>query len=236
MQGNRETKISVVIPTYQEGEYIRRLLSKLTRVDHPLEIIVVDGGSSDETVKTAKHFTDKVYKINQRGIAKARNYGAYQSKGEILVFLDADVTPSSDFVEKTLKTFQDSGIVGATCNIMPRHPRTFELIFFRLYNRLIQFCAVFKPHSRGEFLAVRRVDFLKVGGFNESLACLEDHDFVFRVSKLGKFVFMSGLTVHESMRRIRKLGLFNVLKTWVANYISFVLFRRTISRAWKPVR
>ncbi|MCW4020197.1 MAG: glycosyltransferase, partial [Candidatus Bathyarchaeota archaeon] len=227
---------SVIIPTYKEGKYISGLLSRLVKADCPPEIIVVDSGSSDETVKTAKRFTDKVYEINERGIAKARNYGAYRAKGDILVFLDADVTPPSDFAEKTLKTFQDGGVVGATCNIMPTNPRISELIFFIFYNRLIRFCASFQPHSRGEFVAVRRVAFLRVGGFDESLPCLEDHDLAFRISKLGRFVFIPDLLFRESMRRIRKLGLRNVLKMWIGNYLFFVLFGRTISKIWEPVR
>jgi glycosyltransferase involved in cell wall biosynthesis len=235
MLGSKETT-SVVIPTYQEEEYVKSLLSKLARMNHSTEVIVVDSGSTDKTVETAKDFADKVYMIKQRGIARARNFGAYRSNGEILIFLDADVSPPLDLVEKTLESFRDRRVVGATCNIMPRRPRTVERIFFSIYNRLIRSCTMFKPHSRGEFLAVRREPFLKVGGFNENLPCLEDHDLVFRVSKLGKFVFISDLTVHESMRRIRKLGLFTVLKTWIADYISFVLFRRTISKTWKPIR
>ncbi len=228
--------VSVVIPTYQEGRYIGGLLSTLAKVDDPLEVIVVDGGSSDETVEKARRFTDKTYRINERGIAKARNYGAHQSTGNILIFLDADVTPPTDFAEKTLDIFRDRRIVGATCRIVPKHPRASELIFFTLYNRLIRFSTTFKPHSRGEFLAVRREDFLKVGGFDERLPCLEDHDLAFRLSRLGKFVVIPDLCVHESMRRIRKSGLDAVLKTWVANYVSFILLGRTISKTWKPVR
>jgi len=133
MDENRETKVSVVIPTYQEGRYLETTLSDLSKRNNSLEIIVVDGGSRDETVKIAERFTRKVYQINERGISKARNYGARKSVGEILVFLDADVTPRADFVEKVIETFNDGEIVGATCNIMPAHPRLAELVFFLFY-------------------------------------------------------------------------------------------------------
>jgi glycosyltransferase involved in cell wall biosynthesis len=236
MQPKRQAKVSVIIPTYQEGRYIGNLLSTLLEIDNELETIVVDGGSTDETVKVSKKLANKVYVANQRGISKARNYGAYQSFGEILVFLDADVYPPRDFVEKTLRTFEDARIVGATCNIMPMNPHPGELAFFRFYNLLLRLYAAFKPHSRGEFFAVRKSVFMTVGGFDESLPCLEDHDLALRISKLGKFAFISDLSVHESMRRIRKLGLLNVVRTWIVNYISYALTKRTISEVWVPVR
>jgi len=236
MREDQLVKVSVVIPTFHEGRYIGGLLSKLSKAGPNFETIIVDGGSTDDTVKVAEQFTDKVYVINQRGIAKAKNFGAHESRGEIIIFLDTDVTPPSDFVEKTVRTFRDRRVVGATCNIMPMNPKTSEFAFFKFYNRLLQFLTKIKPHSRGEFLAVRKEAFIKVGGFDEKLPCIEDHDLALRISKLGKFCFISDLCVYESMRRIRKSGLLNVLKTWTVDYVSYLLFRRTVSKVWVPVR
>ena len=229
-------KISVVIPTLQEGKYVGKLLSRLSRIDPHLEIVVVDGGSTDETVSIAKKFAKKVYVINERGIGKARNYGAYKSSGEIIIFMDADIDPPPDFLKKILLVFSEKKVVGATCNIMPKNPSPSEHAFFRFYNLLLRLFAYFKPHSRGEFLAVRREAFFRVGGFDESLPCLEDHELVFRLSKIGKFVFLNDLTVYESMRRFRRVGFIKVLKLWISNYISLFLFHKTISKSWEPVR
>jgi len=235
MQAGTQT-ISVIIPAFQEEKCIAAILSKLVNIRPSIEIIVVDGGSEDKTVEIAKRFTDNVYRIQERGISKARNYGAKRASGDILVFLDADVDLPSNFVEKVVKTFNNAMVVGATCYIMPAQFRFTENAFFHFYNLLIRLCSNFRPHSRGEFFAVKRSKFLRVNGFDERMPCLEDHDLAYRLSKQGKFVFIKGLTVYESLRRFRKLGLFKVVGTWVMDYLSFMLRRKTISRVWQPVR
>ncbi len=229
-------KVSVIIPTFREEQYIAAILSRLVKTRPEVEIIIVDSGSEDDTAKIAKCFTSKVHQIKERGISKARNYGAKQAKGEILVFLDSDVNPPLGFVKKVLETFNNTTVVGATCRIMPAQPSFLEAVFFNFYNVLLRVCSWFKPHSRGEFLAVRKKEFLRAGGFDENLPCLEDHDLAHRLSKHGRFAFINDLTVYESMRRFRKLGFFRVLGTWFMDYLSFVLRGKPVSVVWQPYR
>lgn len=228
--------VSVVIPTFREEKYIEATLSRLADIESITEIIVVDGGSKDKTVEISRRFTGKVYVLRERGIAKARNYGAKRACGDVLVFLDADVIPPADFVEKVVETFNDSRVVGATCSIMPVQPRFHERIFFRFHNSLTRILAKFKPHSRGEFFVVRRSEFFKVNGFDEGLPCSEDHELAFRLSKRGRFVFIKSFTVYESLRRFRKLGFLTVVSIWFVNYLSFIIRGRNVSKVWRPVR
>lgn len=232
----KEPRISVIIPTLQEQDYIGTTLSQLSKVKPPVEAIVVDGGSQDRTVEVARHYTDKVYLVRKHGIAAGRNYGAQKAKGDILLFMDADVEFPAAFPKKLAQTFEDPRIVGATCNIMPAHPEIGATSFFLFYNLLIRIVSRFKPHSRGEFLAVRRTAFTKADGFDEEMPCLEDHDLANRLSHFGRFVFISDLTVHESLRRFKKLGFRKVVATWIVDYISLILRGKPLSPEWKPVR
>jgi len=235
MQRER-ARISVIIPTLEEEAYIEAILSKLKAVKPSVEIVVVDGGSHDKTVELARRFAKKVFQTVKSGIAAGRNYGATKANGDILVFMDTDVRFRGNLFEKVQNAFNDPIVVGATCNIMPFSNKPAENAFFAFYNQLIRFTAPFKPHSRGEFLAVRKTAFESVHGFDESMPCLEDHDLANRIAKFGKFVFISDLTVYESMRRFRKLGFKRVIGTWFIDYVAFVIRGKPVSATWKPVR
>ena len=228
--------VSVIIPTLQEEAYIEKILSNLRKIQSPIEIIVVDGGSSDKTVQKAKRFANKVYPLKKRGIACGRNYGAKHANGDILIFLDTDVAFPLDFVEKTRKAFENPAVVGATCNIMPNRFQLGTVAFFIFYNRLLRVTNRVKPHSRGEFFAVRKTAFTRAKGFDESLPVLEDHEFAHRLSKIGKFAFISDLTVYESSRRFRKLGFLRVFSSWLVDYMYFMLRGKPLSKMWRPVR
>jgi len=228
--------ISVIIPTLQEQNYIEATLSRLLKVKPSVEVIVVDGGSQDKTVEVAQGFTDKVYQISKRGIAAGRNYGARKANGDLLVFLDTDVTFPTTFPGKLMQTFKDSTVVGATCNIMPLHYQSGTTAFFKLYNLIIRATAKFKPHARGEFFAVRKTAFHRAKGFDETMPCLEDHDLANRLSRLGRFIFISDLTVYESLRRFKKLSFRKVVGTWIVDYFLFTVLGRPLSVEWKPVR
>jgi len=236
MMREKATTVSVIVPTLQEEDYIATTLSSLKKLKTAIEIIVVDGGSRDKTVEIAKRFTDKVHQIKERGISRAKNFGAHSANGQFLVFLDADVTFHSDFVKKVLETFEDPSVVGATCNVMPSESSIAETAFFHFYNLLIRTASKLKPLSRGEFFAIRKSAFMRVKGFDENIPCVEDHELANRLSRLGKFVFISDLTVYESLRRFHKLGLLRVVGTWLMDYLSFVFRGKPQSKVWQPVR
>lgn len=93
---------SVIIPTLNEEKNIGQLIRSINNQDYrPIEVVIVDGGSKDRTVNIVKTlikeceeplFTIKlIFQGNQKGLARARNIGLQESRGEYVAFLDADV-------------------------------------------------------------------------------------------------------------------------------------------------
>ncbi|MDI6642623.1 MAG: glycosyltransferase, partial [Candidatus Hodarchaeaceae archaeon] len=92
------TVISVIIPTLNEGKYLDRTLLAIKgqRYGGEVEIIVSDSSSEDDTQEIARRYGAKVIASERRGPAAGRNRGAQAAKGDILVFIDADTTPSEN--------------------------------------------------------------------------------------------------------------------------------------------
>src|SRR3990167_165993 len=91
-------QISIIIPAYNEAKYIGTCLSSLQGQNlKTKEIIVVDDGSTDDTLKVVNSL--KILHQNHRGAGAARNLGAKHAIGDILVFVDADMEFSPQFLE-----------------------------------------------------------------------------------------------------------------------------------------
>ena len=109
-----QSLVSVVIPAYNVEKYIEQCIqSVLDQTYQFFEIIVVDDGSSDQTAKRIKAFSDKrisyIFQKNT-GVSKARNNGIAQAKGEFIALLDADDWWHEDKLEKQLKILEDCDI------------------------------------------------------------------------------------------------------------------------------
>src|SRR3989338_4318908 len=109
-------KLSILLPTYNNEKTIKACLVSLTNQSLPkkdYEILVIDGGSSDNTVKISKKFPCvKIVKNPDRVEEKARILGIKLAKGEIIGFIDADnVVIGRDWLKKMLLPFEDKEII-----------------------------------------------------------------------------------------------------------------------------
>lgn len=239
-------EISVVIPAKNEGKYLERSLRQYYSIKKKLkiEIILSDGGSTDETLRIAKKYADKVIlpKKNQKqNIAIGRNSGAKAAKGKFLFCTDADVIiPNiTQFFKKLNEKFKDKEIVAATTElrIYPWEERLEDNIFHFIFNTSIRFASIFGSFlGKGECQFIRASTFKKVGGYKERIVVGEDNNLFYRLGKLGKVVYIKNLSVYHSPRRFRKEGYMKILYIYLREGFFLFFKGKSYSKEWTPLR
>ncbi|HIC30474.1 MAG TPA: glycosyltransferase [Flavobacteriaceae bacterium] len=229
-------RISVIIPMLNEAENIGRLLQHLidnTQYKNKLEIIVVDGGSTDNSVEIVEKFNQKNFKLinSAKGRAKQMNIGAKAATGTILYFLHADSFPPKHFDYFILNTIHKGNNAGC-----------FRLKFdsnhwwLRLAGWLTQFN--FKACRGGDqSLFITKDLFNKIGGYDESYIIYEDNIFISKLYKLKQFTVINKPII-TSARLYKKHGVFKLqfyfwmiyLKKWFGASASdlFEYYKRKI--------
>ncbi|MBI3914942.1 MAG: glycosyltransferase [Chloroflexi bacterium] len=182
--------ISVVVPAYNAAATLPACIAALRKQTCvPDEIIVVDDGSTDDTVAVAEAAGACVVRQVHRGPAAARNLGVSKAYGSLVLFTDADCEPLPDWVERITVPFADPRVMGVkgTYRSRQREPmaRLIQIEFEDKYARMrlqetIDFIDTYSA-------AYRREVFLKAGGFNEvfPLASVEDVELSFRLAEQG---------------------------------------------------
>lgn len=198
-------KVSIVIPTFNEEEYLPKLLESIKKQTiKPFEIIVADAFSTDNTRSIAKLYKCKI--VNGGLPAKARNEGAKVAKGNLLLFLDADVILPKNFLKNTLAEFSAKNLDIASCYMDPITKEKMEHMLFSLANFYFKFTKSFYPHIPGFCIFIKKHIHQKIKGFNEELFTAEDHDYVQRAEKFGKFAYLKTYKIPVSVRRMSKEG------------------------------
>lgn len=211
--------VTAIIPTYNRAWLVRdSITSLLTQTVPPLEIIVVDDGSSDNTGEVIASFGDKVRHITQPngGAAAARNTGIKLAQGDLITFLDHDDLCLPRALEARIERFQD-----------PSAPPVEIVMGMTQRVALVDGHEVFDPWAARLFGAamVRREVFDRVGLLDEALLYGEDVDWFLRVREhTVPLVFLQEITLHYRIHkdslmsdtRLAKLYLLQVLKKSLA--------------------
>ena len=111
--------VSVIMPVFNTGKTAEKLIEKILGSFGNLEIIVVDDGSTDDSLATLKGIKNKKVKIFDKkngGPSSARNFGIEKAQGKYLLFVDSDDNVEKDFVEKMVKVMDDD-ILMAVCGV-----------------------------------------------------------------------------------------------------------------------
>jgi len=186
-----------VVPAYNAEGTIDSCIVALAKQTVPggrYEVIVVDDGSTDGTAAHAEKRGVRVLRQTNQGAAAARNHGAREARGELLLFTDADCVPAANWIEEMVKPFEDPKVAGVKGVYRSRQPelaaRFIQVEYEQKYERMrrrpeIDFIDTYSA-------AFRRELFLSYNGFDTSFpsASVEDQEFSFRLAENGhKMVF-----------------------------------------------
>ncbi|MFN6560494.1 MAG: TIGR04283 family arsenosugar biosynthesis glycosyltransferase [Nostoc sp. ChiSLP01] len=219
-------KISIIIPTINEAGNIKEAIAT-TKGSKNIEVIVVDGGSRDDTKEIAQSLGVKVISSSP-GRAVQMNAGAVAASGEILLFLHADTRLPAGFDEMICTALQKHGTVAGAFNL--------RIDASLLSLRWVELGVKWRSHfcqmpygDQGIFLT--KAVFQQFGGFPE-LPIMEDFELIRRLKAKGRIVIISTPVVTSARRWLQK----GVLKTTLLNQIVIIAYLLGVSperiRCW----
>lgn len=191
--------ISVIVPVYNEEECIEGFLLQLLKIN-PFEIIVVDGGSIDNTRKIISEFTDVKLVMAKKGRSSQLNKGAKEATGNIFLFLHADSTLSADALQMVMDSFEVPHVMGGCFYLK----FDYNNIWLRLFSRISRINhSLFTYGDQGLFIL--KDHFSALGGFNQ-MELLEDFEIQRRIRKSGRFIKLP-VPIVTSARRFCEKGI-----------------------------
>ena len=178
--------LSVIIPALNEAGFIRGLIDYLfsNAGGTQLEVLVIDGGSRDETVGLAGETAAKVFTSPKTGRAAQMNFGASVATGEVLYFVHADTLPPASFAADIHKYTNEGFSLGRYRTKFDSNHWLLKLnAFFTRYDWFI--C-----YGGDQTLFITSQLFEDLGGYNEELKLMEEYEFVARARDKGRYKIM----------------------------------------------
>ncbi len=205
-------KLSIIIPTYNEEDYLPDLLESIRRQDFDdLEVIVADSHSTDRTVEIAQSYNCKV--VNGGLPAVGRNNGARIAQGELLLFLDSDCVLTNDYLSQAIEEFELHNLGIAITQIIPMEKGFINELSHEFANYMTKKISAIKPHGAGCYgMLTYKSLHEEVGGFDETVDFGEDTDYIERVAKISRFRVLENPRLLISTRRLKEEGLKTI--TW----------------------
>ena len=199
-------KVSVIIPAYKDAENLERCLISLAKYKgDSTEIIVVDDGPFDEVVALAKKYPVNLIRSDKnRGAAYARNAGARESSGSILLYTDDDCVPmekwaellSNDLISSNSK---DKDVVSVCGRVISDNGYIEMAHSYSGYGYVQKGERKYMEYINSANFAVFKEAYLKVGGFSEDLTVSEDPEFALKLCEAGyKIIFEPSISVYHN--------------------------------------
>lgn len=232
--------ISVVIPFYNEADEILSCLEAFARQTYEgqFELILVDNGSTDDSVAQVKSFSQahpalaaRLVHEARRGVAAASQAGFGAARYTVIARTDADTIVDPGWLEAIACHFQDGQVAALCGHVGFREPTPLQRWLF--LESLIEFhqrlhLRLRKPHFWGFNFAVRQEIFHRAGGFNTKLRLAEDLDLGLRIQRVlrpgERIVYAPEMRVYSSSRR------YGLKRSWLRYTIEG--YRAYFQRAW----
>lgn len=213
-----QNRVSVVIPTYNEAGNIERVINHLKDVQsqYLLEVIVADGGSTDNTVKEAQDAGSKVILSPEKGRAAQMNAGAEMARGDIIYFLHADTFPPDNYDEQIVQAVSSSGPWGSF------------RVTFDCQHWFLAFVTWFTRNNSTFFrfgdqsLFVKRELFYSIGKFKPSQIIFEDTEIARRLRRYSKGRIVT-TPVLSSARKFRENGVSRLCLIFISLWLLYML-------------
>ncbi len=178
----KDTTVSIIIPVYNEAHNINKCLESLQEQTIESEIVVIDDGSTDASIEIVKNFKSKIphlsaYSQSHTGPGAARNLGVKHAKGEILVFVDADMTFAPDFLQNLVQPIETGKTRGTFTKT--EYVSNWKNVWARCWNYNLGLHDSRRlpkeyPETAPVFRAILKSEFARVGGFTPGIGWTDD--------------------------------------------------------------
>lgn len=223
----RVSGLSVIIPTLNEERHVGSLLSDVAaQTRGPDEVLVVDAGSTDGTATVVRRFPFARWLSGEPPVACGRNLGGREAKGEVLVYLDADVRLPEGFFEGFLEEFERRSLDVACPLYLPHRSTRAVEAFHKVFNLVTRIFQSTLPSGAGHCIALRKEVFRGSHGFDPDLK-FDDIELIRRLSRGRRFGIVAQ-RVFVSDRRYREHG----VPRMVLRYALMALFFALGKYAW----
>ena len=206
--------ISIIIPTYNEEDYLPNLLDSIKRQNFDgYEVIVADANSTDRTREIAESYGCIV--VDGGLPAVGRNNGARVAKGEYLLFLDSDLELTDDYLRNVLYEFRMEHLGIAITKMKPMSDKIEDKIFHDFANYFMIGVENIKPHGAGCYGIITKKSLHdECGGFDESLTFGEDTDYIERLAEKERFKVLRNAKIGVSTRRLEEEGIVTLIRQY----------------------